>query len=213
MEEIINHKMKCKNCGHDEDCHDEEEPKYCIGREGLKYWDNCDCKQFIPQEEVSDILFVSADKPKEQKKGTEKEQKGCGIVYNRLGDKGRCMIFCGDLYRKKIQLCPSCSNNSSPRKPDSSVAKTENLRSGLVSPKPLDKDPDDSETRSSDDSGSDFILSEKINFLGNFIYTPDVEEFIRLLKEDGCKYVICKENDKCSFCKIIDKRVGELNEK
>ena len=35
----------------------------------------CNCKQFIPEKEVSDILFVSADKPKEQKKGTEKEQK------------------------------------------------------------------------------------------------------------------------------------------
>lgn len=37
------------------------------------------------------------------------DSKGCSDVFNRLENKGgRCMIFCGDLYRKKIQLCLSC---------------------------------------------------------------------------------------------------------
>ena len=37
----------------------------------------------------------------------------------------------------------------------------------------------------------------------------DAKEFIKKLKKKLCAYVICKDNDKCDKCKVIDKLAGE----
>ncbi len=44
--------------------------------------------------------------------------------------------------------------------------------------------------------------------LRDWIYTRDVKNSIKELKEKQCKYVICEDDDKCTNCKIIEEVFG-----
>ncbi len=64
-----------------------------------------------------------------------------------------------------------------------------------------------------DTSGSPLNLSDKreLKKYGmSWIYPEnDVKQFIKDLKKEMCKYVICKPEDKCTNCDKIDKIFGK----
>ena len=83
--------MKCKNCEH------ENPHKY--NRVECHHF-NCDCKQFIPQEENIKLI----DKVEAHYERT-KENKGCGKKI----PIGNMFVICGETTELGLHLCPSCS--------------------------------------------------------------------------------------------------------
>ncbi len=138
-----------------------------------------DCKQFISSKEEKAIV--------NDRKLLLKENKGCGKTIKRICKGGENVPYCcgGD------KLCPSCSSNSS--------------RTTLK-----DKDPDVSvDLNTSNSSGSDFVLSDKIVLGG--ILVKDIAEAVRKLKEElqPLRYGIRVEQLN-RIHQMIDKIFGEF---
>ena len=153
--------MKCKNCGHLRIVHTTER---CWNN--FDNGKNCDCKQFTPSED-----HYLMEKIETINRLNNLKEKGCGkhLITARLGKNDG--IDCGDFnhyiecefygktqmkecdcFMGNIELCPSCSNNSSQNHTAMElVGRSEN------------KDPDEvCKLKSDSDSGSDIPLSDKI---------------------------------------------------
>ena len=125
--------MKCKNCGHREVYHKIGNKGQCmfVLEAGGKIISECDCEQFITQEEVLNVnpeynknnkmyeTTIKLNPLKEVLKtetfsraveGTTLENKGCGkVLYYSFSNPVKC---------QKDRLCPSCLQPSgcSPKK-------------------------------------------------------------------------------------------------
>ena len=94
--------MKCKTCGHTKTYH-ECNYEAC---KGTCHKLTCDCKQFVPLEELS---FEETFSKENLEKNTvaHRKKEGCGKYLGLL--KKDIKLVCGEYE----VLCSSCSNNSS----------------------------------------------------------------------------------------------------
>lgn len=163
--------IKCKTCGHEQGDHwtSLNRGSYCNGTIGSETMSNgdCDCKQFIPKVlcDKCGHTYILCD-------CKENKPSGCGNPFRYKGKRYWC---------NNIKLCPSCS-------PNYNLQMKENRLSSCVSQDATeDKEPDDKRSSTlngmanSFDSGSPFILSEKVDFieLTPVYFEEDVKEFIQ----------------------------------
>ncbi len=210
--------MNCKNCGLN---------LVRCWAEAMKYDKDtaCDCKQFIPLEEV--CMCKLLDKGEGYCNKCQKENKGCGklIWGNRVGTNMIEILTCG----LNDYLHPSCKPNHSPSRSKEIQDKDPEVNNLIR--KRL-KSAEKSEIRNGllrSDSGSDIhqesdrrkpLSDKRKDLLKRFKEVPlcDVmpliqqqdAEAVRKLKEE-LLWCICESHFMyCNQCNIIDKIFGVL---
>ena len=186
--------MKCKNCGHREVYHKIGNKGQCmfVLEAGGKIISECDCEQFITQEELSFEETFSKENLEKHTvahrennnlypKGHEKVTRGCGKEFGWVKVKGKKEpIICDG----KGNLCPSCfprddTGSASNHSPTNLPSRRVNLGNREVA---KDKDPVRS-GNADGNSGSDIPLSVKVGKYGAY-EGKDVAEAVRKLKEE-----------------------------